>query len=211
MSAVFWDLDGTLTDPKPGITGSVINTLTDLGLSAPSADDLEWVIGPALLWSFEQLGTPDPQAALEIYRTHYTERGGMYDCAVYPGIPDALRAIGHQHNMYLATAKPHVYARKITDHFGLAQHLTDEFGPELDGTRNDKGDLLRFALERTGKDAARCVMIGDRQYDMAAARHVGMRFIAVTWGYGAADDLSAADAVAKTPGDLPALVHTLLG
>lgn len=211
MSAVFWDLDGTLTDPKPGITGSVIKTLAELGLPQPLADDLEWVIGPALLWSFKQLGAPDPQAALGIYRRHYTERGGMYDCAVYAGISEALGAIGIQHNMYLATAKPHAYARKITDHFGLASHFIHEFGPELDGTRNDKGDLLGFALERTGEDPSRCVMIGDRQYDLAAARHVGMRFIAVTWGYGGADDLSAADAVAKEPGELPALVQSLIG
>lgn len=211
MPAVFWDLDGTLTDPKPGITGSVIKTLTDLGLPAPLADDLEWVIGPSLLWSFEQLGTPDPQVALEIYRTHYTEQGGMYDCAVYPGIPDVLGAIGYQHKMYLATAKPHAYARKITDHFGLAPHFTREFGPELDGTRNDKGDLLQFALERTGEDPSRCVMIGDRHYDLAAAHHVGMTFIAVTWGYGGADDLSTADAIAKAPADLPALVQSLIG
>ena len=60
MGTVFWDLDGTLTDPKPGITGSVVKALHDLGLDAPSPDELEWVIGPALLWSFEKAGDTRP-------------------------------------------------------------------------------------------------------------------------------------------------------
>lgn len=210
MGTVFWDLDGTLTDPKPGITGSVVKALQELGLAAPNPDDLEWVIGPALLWSFEKLGTPDPQTALEHYRVFYEDRGGMYDCTVFDGIPEALSLIGARHVMHIATAKPHAYARKITAHFGLAQYMTHEFGPELDGTRNDKGELLAHALTLTGDDPARCVMVGDRHHDLDAARAVGMKFVAVGWGYGGSDDLSDADAHVKTPGELPGVVNRFL-
>lgn len=73
MAAIFLDLDGTLTDPKPGITGAVRYALTQVGLVAPSADQLEWVIGPSLLDSFRKLGTPDPAHALAIYRARYSE------------------------------------------------------------------------------------------------------------------------------------------
>lgn len=207
---IFWDLDGTLTDPKPGITGSVIKALNDLGLPAPSADDLEWVIGPALLWSFEKLGAPDPQAALDAYRKHYTG-GGMYDCTVYDGIPRVLDDLAGRHKMSIATAKPHTYARKITAHFGLAQHMAHEFGPELDGTHNDKAKLLAHALTITGSDPAQCVMIGDRHYDLKAARANDMAFISVGWGYGAQDDLSGADAHVQTPDELPGAVELLIG
>ena len=75
---------------------------------------------------------------------------------------DALLADGHR--LYLATAKPHVAARKITAHFDLAPRFTAEFGPELDGTRNWKGDLLAFALAETGERAETSVMIGDREH-----------------------------------------------
>lgn len=210
MGAVFWDLDGTLTDPKPGITGSVVKALDAVGIKAPAPDDLEWVIGPALLWSFEKLGATDPEAALAAYRQHYTN-GGMFDCTVYAGIPEVLTEIGALHEMHLATAKPHAYAKKITAHFGLSKYLTHEFGPELDGTRNDKGELLAHALTITKDDPSTCVMIGDRHHDLDAARAVGMRFVAVSWGYGGGDDLSNADAHVKTPSELPGAVGRLLG
>lgn len=188
MAAIFLDLDGTLTDPKPGITGAVRHALLSLGLPAPHPDDLTWTIGPPLIDSFRRLGAPDPEAALGLYRAHYNA-GGLYDAVVFPGILaslDAMRSAGHR--LYLATAKPHAYARKITAHFGIAPYLSDEFGPELDGTRNDKAELLAHALDVTGEDPDASVMVGDRHHDIVAARANGIAALAVAWGYGAADE-----------------------
>jgi len=210
MGAVFLDLDGTLTDPKPGITGGVIHALTELGLAVPDADALEWVIGPSLLGSFIKLGVPEPDQALAIYRQHYSD-GGMFDCTVYDGIPEALQSLHDAENrLFLMTAKPHVFAKKITAHFGLNTYLEAEFGPELDGTRQDKADLLRHALELTGIDAAQSVMIGDRSHDLDAARGNDMRFIGVDWGYGTELELASADQRCAEASDLPEAVKTLL-
>ncbi len=210
MSTVFLDLDGTLTDPKPGITKSFIYALGKLGLPTPAPDDLEWVIGPALLDSFAQLQVDDPQAAVDLYRERYT-RDGLFENRVYDGIPDLLSSLRDAgYTMCLATAKPHAYARKITAHFGLAEYLTHEFGPELDGTRNNKGDLLAYALDLTGYDAEHSIMIGDRHHDIDAAQAVGMKSIGVTWGYGSLDELSAADAICQSPAALAPAIADLL-
>lgn len=211
MATIFLDLDGTLTDPKPGITRSVVHALESLGLEAPEADSLDWVIGPPLLQSFERLGAPDPQAALAAYRARYADVG-LYENQVFDGIPEllaGLRAEGHV--LHLATAKPHEYARRITAHFGLAGHLTHEFGPELDGTRNDKGELLRHALEITGARVGASVMIGDRHHDIDAARAVGMKAIGVLWGYGPRQELAGADHLVATPAEIGRAVRALLG
>lgn len=210
MSTIFLDLDGTLTDPKPGITRSFIYALEKLGLPAPAPDDLEWVIGPALLDSFAKLKVDDPQNAVDLYREHYT-RGGLFENKVYGGIPDLLSGLQKAgYAMCLATAKPHAYARRITAHFGLADYLTHEFGPELDGTRNDKGDLLAHALSVTGYAAQTSIMVGDRHHDIDAARAVGMKAIGVTWGYGAIDELSGADVICHTPNELANAIANLL-
>lgn len=211
MATIFLDLDGTLTDPKPGITRSVVHALESLGLEAPDADSLDWVIGPPLLWSFERLGAPDPEAAVAAYRARYADVG-LYENQVFDGIPEllaGLRAEGHV--LHLATAKPHVYAHRITAHFGLAQHLTREFGPELDGTRNDKGELLAYALQITGARVDESVMIGDRHHDIDAARAVGMKAIGVLWGYGPREELAGADHLCAAPGEIGPAVRALLG
>lgn len=209
MKTVFLDLDGTLTDSAPGIITSVIHALDTLGLDAPEPAELAWVIGPALLDSFTRLGVPDPQEALRIYRERYTSVG-LFENAVYPGIPAAMDALARRYQLCLATAKPHAYATKITAHFGLADRLAHEFGPELDGTRNDKSELLAYALDRLGLDAGRCVMVGDRHHDIDAARAVGMASVAVTWGYGGADEHGRADRICTAPDRLADVITEIL-
>lgn len=204
MAAVFLDLDGTLTDPKPGITAAVRHALVSLGLPAPDPDELTWTIGPPLIESFERLGVPDPQEALALYRAHYTA-GGLFDAAPFPGVLASLAAMRDEgHRLYIATAKPHAYARRVTAHFGIAAYMNDEFGPELDGTHNDKADLLAHALRVTKERPDTAVMVGDRRHDIDAARANGMAAIAVEWGYGTSDEHADADLVLARPDELAA-------
>lgn len=203
---VFLDLDGTLTDPKPGITKSFAYALESIGLTPPPLDQLTWVIGPALIDSFRKLEVDDPAKALELYRERYSDKG-LFENRVYTGIPEALDQMNKAGLVLnLATAKPHIYARQITAHFDLSKFLENEFGPELDGTRNNKGELLEYALKKIGSDAENSVMVGDRIVDFEAARHVGMRSIGVTWGYGPSDETEQADFMCHEPKDLPTIV-----
>lgn len=210
MKTVFLDLDGTLTDAAPGITRSVIHALETLGMPAPAPETLGWVIGPALIDSFARLGVPDPDEALGIYRARYTTLG-LFENAVYPGIPEALEDLSGRYNLCVATAKPHAYASRITAHFGLSGYMMREFGPELDGTRNDKGELLAFALRELDLDARDCVMVGDRHHDIDAGRAVGMVTIGVGWGYGAPDELRDATRLCDRPEGLARTIDSLLG
>lgn len=199
MTAVFLDLDGTLVDSRPGIVAALAHAFNSVGRGDLADSDLSWMLGPPLVDSFAKLGFEDPDVLLRAYRSHYIPIG-MFEAEVYRGVPEVLDQLNDLGcRLYLATAKPHAYARKVTAHFGLAPKLSQEFGPELDGTNNWKGDLLRMALAETGEDPARSVMVGDRHHDMAAAVDVGMSAIAVTWGYGQPDEWETANAQINTP------------
>ena len=209
MSAVFLDLDGTLMKSHLGILSSLRHALQSVGREDLAGSDLMWMIGPPFQDSFAKLGLPDIDAAVEAYRVHY-QSGGMFDAEVYDGVFDALETLRQGGaRLYLATAKPHAYARKITAHFGLAPYMTREYGPELDGTRNWKGDLLAHALAETGEDPARSVMVGDRHHDISAAAEVGMPSLAVRWGYGDETEWNGAAAVLDRVGELPDAVRQL--
>jgi phosphoglycolate phosphatase len=110
--------------------------------------------------------------------------------------------------LFVATSKPHVFAERIIDHFGLRDHFERVFGSELDGTRVDKSHLLEYALKEASVDPARTVMIGDRSHDMIGAKNNGMKGIGVLYGYGSRDELLQAGAhhVCAAPGAIPGCI-----
>jgi len=198
LDAIYFDLDGTLTDPKPGITRSIQHALQKLDHPAiPSEDELTWCIGPPLRASFVRiLGTEDhADRAVSLYRERFSDIG-LYENAVYDGIAEVLTALSQSgQKLFVATSKPHVFAERIVEHFGLRHHFEYVFGSELDGTRVDKSDLLEYALKTTAVDPAKTLMIGDRSHDMVGAGKNGMKGIGVLYGYGSRDELIGAGAL----------------
>ena len=196
MRTIYFDLDGTLTDPKPGITGSVQYALKKLGQPVPSQDELTWCIGPPLHASLKKLTGSDELAdrALLLYRERFADIG-LFENEAYAGIIDTLTTIAAtSQRMFVATSKPAVYAIRIVDHFGLKPYFERVFGSELDGTRVDKRDLLRYALDETKVDPGSAIMIGDRSHDVIGARTNGMTAIGVLYGYGSEAELRDAGA-----------------
>lgn len=195
---LLWDLDGTLTDPKEGITRSVQYALKQLDYSIPEADALDWVIGPPLKESFKTLlQTTDDSLlnqAIVLYRERFQEIG-LYENIVYPGIPELLlqlKAKGCKH--LLATSKPRVFAEKILQHFLLEQYFDAIMGSELNGQFVEKEDLIREVLKKAPKGSlSKTVMIGDRRYDVQGARANDIEVISVGYGYGTVEELHAAD------------------
>lgn len=210
MADIFLDLDGTLTDPKEGITGSFIHALQQMGRDAPAPDDLEWIIGPPQADSFRAIGFEDKdiETAIAHYRARY-DTWGKFACTVYDGVPLMLKMLRDGgHRLHLATSKPLHFARQITDHFDVTRHLNGIFGSELDGTRSDKSDLLAHALSATGADPAQSCMVGDRKYDAIGARANGVTPVGALWGYGGASELrsSGVDILAEHPAQIPELI-----
>ena len=205
MDAIYFDLDGTLTDPKPGITRSIQYALKQLDHhTIPTEDELTWCIGPPLRASFVTLLGADHSAdrAVALYRERFADVG-LYENGVYDGIGEVLTALcASGHRLFVATSKPHVFAERIIDHFGLRGHFERVFGSELDGTRVDKSHLLEYALKQASVNPAKTLMIGDRSHDMVGARNNGMKGIGVLYGYGSRDELLGAGAehVCATPG-----------
>jgi len=211
-----WDLDGTLTDPKEGITKSVQYAMAKLGRSYPSADELEWVIGPPLSHSFKLLlGTDDENLvhkAIQLYRERYSVQG-MYENLVYPGIKELLAQITEQGGQNIvATSKPRVFAEEILSYFALRPYFSLVIGSELDGRLDSKTEIIQEALGRlAGIPHQRVVMIGDRLYDIIGARENAIDAIAVTYGYGTIKELSEAGPayLVNSPQELGLLLEIL--
>ena len=194
-NTIFFDLDGTLTDPKPGITRSIQYALQKLDQATiPTEDELTWCIGPPLRASFVALlgGESLADRAVELYRELFADVG-LFENSVYPDIEHVLATLSQSgRRMFVATSKPHVFAKRIVDHFGLNSYFEHVFGSELDGTHVHKNDLLAYALRQTGVDPSQAVMIGDRSHDVVGAKTNGINAIGVTYGYGSREELIGA-------------------
>jgi phosphoglycolate phosphatase len=209
VTALLFDLDGTLTDPKPGIVRCMRYALERLDAPSPSDDVLASLsIGPSLRGTFATLLETSDRAlverALALYREQYAETG-LFENHVYDGVARMLDdAPLVASAAFVATLKPKVYADRIVHHFGLARHFDGVYGPELEGRFDDKAELLAHLLAVEKIASANAVMIGDRAGDIVAARANGVRSVGVLWGYGSRAELldAGADGLCESPGEL---------
>ncbi len=211
---LFFDLDGTLADPRDGMTKCHQYALERVGQPIPPQEDLVQYIGPPLRWTFSHLlGRDDPEvieAAVGYYRERYSTVG-LFEQEIYPGIPALLRSLhGDGFTLFVVTSKPTIFAEKIIDHFGLTAYFQRVFGPQLDGRFDDKTQLIAHIFAETTCQPHRTFMIGDRASDIIAGRANGTYTLAVTYGFGSAEELADAepDQTCQRPADIrPAVLQ----
>ena len=209
--AIFFDLDGTLTDSGEGIINCAILALEHFGLPIPSREAMRVFVGPPLDQSFIKHGVPADKTdeAIRVYRSRYTTVG-KFENFPYPGIPEMLAALNSQgHRLFVATSKPEGMSVEILEKFELAQHFELICGATLDGTRSRKEDVIAYLLNKTGQ-MENVIMVGDTKFDVLGAKEHGIPTIGVSWGYGTVEDMvsAGATAIADTPAQLLDLLNT---
>lgn len=198
---LLFDLDGTLTDPKVGITSCVQYALQSFGIEEPDLDKLEPFIGPPLkdsFMNFYQLSESEAEKAVEKYRERFQDIG-VFENKIYEGVPEMLRTLQSKGmHLAIASSKPTVFVERILEHFKIAQYFEVVMGSELDGTRVNKDEVVGEALKRLFGDkeiqSDKVYMIGDRKFDVEGAKAYKIESIGVTYGYGGLDELKEAKA-----------------
>ncbi len=198
---ILLDLDGTVSDPMVGICTSVQYGLHKMGIEVPDIKVLTPFIGPPLRDSFRNYYNI-PEEDIEKVVAYYRERFstvGLFENDLYPGMEEMLRDLKNSgKHLALASSKPRVFVEQILDHFHISEYFEVIMGSELDGTRENKIEIIEECLRLFSKDTPvekeKCVMVGDRKYDIEAAVKVGLPNIGVTYGYGSREELETAGA-----------------
>lgn len=207
---IMFDLDGTLTDPALGITRAAAHALRHFSIEVKELSELNWLIGPPLLRSFEEgfgLSSEQAKEALERYREYFSVRG-LFENEIYPGIPALLKELKAQgRRVIMATSKPEEYAARIAEHFGILRYFDFIGGNTLHEDRPTKAEVIAYVMENTpGLRPENAVMVGDRSYDIAGAAAHGIGCIGVLYGYGDESELRGALALAATVEELGAIL-----
>ena len=204
---IFFDLDGTLTDPALGITNSVMHALERFGIHTEDRTTLYKYIGPPLMDSFTEFNgfsVDDARIAIDTYREYFSVKG-LFENEVYPGIPELLtrlKAAGKK--LIVATSKPEDFSVRILEHFDLLQYFDFVSGSCMDETRTQKWEVIQWALEQCCDASSRVLMVGDRKHDVQGAKRFGLPCLGVLYGYGGREELetAGADAFAASPEEI---------
>lgn len=203
---LLFDLDGTLTDSAEGILNSVKYALDTMGFDMPERP--ERFLGPPLYDSLAEFCGMNEEQVLEgvrLYRERYSDIG-LFENRVYEGVPemlDRLREGGKE--LFVATSKPETFAVRILEKFGLSDRFRIIGGADINGSRNEKWEVIEYVLEKAGVTSREEVlMIGDRKHDIIGAHKTGLKCLGVLWGYGTREELTeyGADFFADTPQDV---------
>lgn len=192
-STVFFDLDGTLIESGPAIFATTRATLTEMGLPCPGDDFLRRLIGPPLKMGFSEfLGIPADRIgeAVDLYREK-AKTMGISLAAPYAGIPEmlaALKAAGVR--VGVVTSKVHTTALEQLTAFGIAPYVDYVRGAFKNGS-GEKTELLRIAAAEFPPEAGQAAMVGDRYFDLDAAKNVGIASVGVLYGYGDRAEIEA--------------------
>ena len=204
----FFDLDGTLTNPAKGITNSFIHALNFFGIEIPSYETLCTFIGPPLVTTFkEKFGFDEQKAKLGVvkYREYFAQKG-LLENELISGIEDFLKALKERgKHLVVATSKPEEYSVRILEHFKLASYFEYICGSNMDETRSKKGEVIAYALERSGNpDKSAVLMTGDREHDIIGAKENNIKSCGVLVGFGTREELvnAGADYIAENLNDI---------
>lgn len=211
FDVILLDLDGTISDPKVGIITSIQYALHKMGITEGDTKKLELFIGPPLKDSFTEFyGFSDEKCkeAIRYYREYFTKQG-MFENELYPGFRELVEDIKKQgKKVFVATSKPTEFATSILKYFQMDSLFDDVIGSNLDGTRTSKAEVIAHIIQKYHLDPESIVMIGDRKYDIVGANENHISSVAVTYGYGTLEELTAASPsyIATSVAEL----HTLL-
>lgn len=195
---ILFDLDGTLTDPREGITKSVQYALAKMGIEEPDLSALEHFIGPPLYDEFRRCyNFDDAQAkqAIAAYRERFSVHGWKENI-LFDGVPAMLQTLRDAgKTLAVASSKPTVFVEKILELFEIAPYFDAVSGATLDGSISTKAQVVEQALAMLSvEDRKDVVLVGDRMHDVEGARLCAIDCVGVTFGFGGLRELQQAGA-----------------
>lgn len=208
---ILFDFDGTVIDGSEGIYNCINYALEQMNKPLPDAETLRKFIGPSLYDSYMEHVEDDPENAqlfMKKYRERYAPKG-YAECKAYDGIPELLKKLCDDgYEVGVCSSKPLEFVKKISSLLGIYDLFTYYACPDFAATKSEKDELILDAAGYYGVGKDEVLMIGDRHFDINAAKTAGTASLGVRYGFAEEGELEAAgaDMIADTVEDIYPLI-----
>jgi len=209
LTAVIYDLDGTLVDSRDDLADSVNAMLSRLGLPERPPQVIYGFIGEGAERLIRRSLGPAheeiyPRAA-PVWREEYSTRL-LAKTRLYAGIEALLRVPPHARGVL--TNKPGGFARQILEGLGVAGAFRAVIGGD-EGPRKPAPDGLLRLCSLLHASPGEAMLVGDSAVDLATGKAAGVRVCAATWGLGERAALASADYLCSAPSEVGELLARL--
>ena len=188
---VVFDLDGTLVDTAPDLVRATNHCLKAIGAGEAPADVIVPAVGHGAAKMIEaaltHVGASVDKAKIaelfDTFITFYSENIAV-DSKPYPGVPvilERLNEVGAR--VAVCTNKQQALARKLLQQLDLLGNIHAVAGRDtLPVHKPDPGHIIGSVILADG-NPNRCIMVGDSEADIEAARRAGIPIIGADFGY----------------------------
>lgn len=203
---LLFDLDGTVVDSFEGVSNSILYALEKMDWKMLTKEQTRPFLGPPLPNSFEKycnMTKDEAFRAVELFRERYSVQG-IFESTPFDGMKEFLDYLKSQNiRLFVATSKPQHYAIQILEHVGLDKYFEIILGVSPSNTVEDKSGLLNCIIDKFSLDKKETAMMGDRMFDIDAAKNVGVMSIGIINGCDTLAELKehGADIIVSDPWD----------
>lgn len=183
LRTVLFDLDGTIVDQFHAIHRCHSFAMQQIGLPAPSFEQVKRAIGRGLDDAIRDLAGPaHVTRILPIYLEHWRATS-LQDAAIFPGTTELLAALRARGVKCAAlTNKRGDASREVCAHLKITPLLDGIFGAGDTPWLKPQREFAAHALEALGATAPETALVGDSIYDVATALNADLAFFGVTTG-----------------------------
>ncbi|HEX5513615.1 MAG TPA: phosphoglycolate phosphatase [Gammaproteobacteria bacterium] len=214
LTAVVFDLDGTLVDSAEDLRVASNTLLAELGRPALDLATIKSFIGDGVAKLVSRIleatgGVPAGQEESALLRRFLDiyEADPSRHTRPFPGVVEALKLLRSQGlRLGICTNKPIIATQRLLDDLGLRQLVDAVVGGDSFPSRKPSPEPLLGVLAMLGVPVTRAAMIGDNEHDVAAGRAAGVaKVLIMRYGYSRVPlDQLAHDGVLDRFSDLPA-------
>ncbi|MCX8026730.1 MAG: HAD-IA family hydrolase [Thermodesulfovibrionales bacterium] len=212
IDLIIFDLDGTLVDTAVDLCNAINHAIAPTQSKPVTVEETKMVVGEGITRLFEKIdiskGTGISKEEILNRFIQYYSQHLLDNTKPYPHVEETLKKLTH-YKKAVVSNKREGMSRKILEGLGLSVFFDMIVGSDTIGIKKPSPEPLLYVINNLKSSNEKTVIVGDSNYDIEAGKAIGIKTIAVTYGFRPIEYLTKADFIIDSLEQLPDLLKRL--